>query len=136
MSIRDKADTLANDCKEAILVSVSEQGFPRPCVLSKIESDGINSFYVATGLTGVKCGHFKLNPKAGACFWRGQDSVTLTGSVAFVTDMATKKRLWLDWFIHHFPGGVDDPNYAVLRFDADEATIWIDSEFETIQVNG
>ena len=37
--------------------------------------------------------------------------------------------MWIDWFIEHFPGGIDDPNYCILEFEADEATLWIDKEF-------
>lgn len=134
MNIREKAAKLVNECAEVTLASVSEEGYPRPCVLARIQSDGMNSFYVSTGMNGTKVRHFKGNRKAGASFWRGADSVTLTGDIAIVEDMDAKRALWQDWFINHFPGGAEDPNYALLRFDAREATIWIDGEFVTIPV--
>jgi general stress protein 26 len=43
--------------------------------------------------------------------------------------------MWLDWFIEHFPGGMDDPNYCILEFTAAEATLWIDREFVTLEVD-
>lgn len=136
MDIREKAAKLVGECNEVILASVSEDGRPRPCVLAKIASEGIGSFHISTGMIGTKARHFKQNPKAGACFWRGGDSVTLMGEVAFIDDMERTRALWQDWFIDHFPGGPEDPNYAVIRFEAMEATIWIDGEFETIAIGG
>lgn len=135
MNIREKAAKLIDGCAEVTLASVSEDGYPRPCVVSRIQSDGLNSFHAATGMMGTKVRHFKQNPKAGANFWDGKDNgVVLTGDVTIVEDMAIKRALWQDWFINHFPGGVEDPNYALLRFDGREATLWIDGEFETISV--
>ena len=134
MDILSKAVALANECSEVILVSVGEDGRPRPCVLSKIRNDGIRTFHVATGLSGVKSQHFLKSAVAGACYWRGQDSVTLTGDAVVYSDADTRREAWQDWFIHHFPGGVDDPNYCVIEFTAREATIWIDSEFVTLPI--
>ena len=44
-------------------------------------------------------------------------------------DEAEKKALWQDWFIEHFPGGVNDPTYCVLKFTAKRATYWLDFQF-------
>ena len=61
----------------------------------------------------------------------GGDGVTLLGEVEIVHDAVVKKALWQDWFIEHFPKGIDDPEYCILRFDANKATCWIDKLFET-----
>lgn len=132
MDIVVKASALLESCKDIVLASVSENGFPRPCVLSKIKSEGIRRFWVATGLEGVKTHHFLQNSKAGACCFDHGDSITLTGAVTVRTDATIRQEMWLDWFIHHFPGGVDDPNYCILEFETNEATLWIDQEFVTV----
>ena len=72
---------------------------------------------------------FQLNPKAGVCFMKGGDSIVLTGKVEIVSDMEIKKALWSDWMFAHFPGGVIDPSYCILKFTSEEATYWIDNEF-------
>lgn len=117
MEIISKASALIDKCEEVILASVSEDGHPRPCVLSKIKTDGIRKIWVTTGLKGAKTRHFLQNPKAGLCFFQNGNSVTLVGKVSVRTDAAIKAEKWLDWFIDHFPGGVDDPNYCVLEFE-------------------
>ena len=44
-------------------------------------------------------------------------------------DEAEKKALWQDWFIEHFPGGVNDPTYCILKFTAKRVTYWLDFQF-------
>ena len=133
MEILRKATELMSDCNEITLASVNENGYPRICVLSKIKSEGIKKLYVATGMNGTKTRHFQANPKASACIWKGEDSITLVGAVKVTQERAVREEMWRDWFIAHFPGGVDDPDYCVLEFTAEEATLWIDREFVTVK---
>ena len=53
----------------------------------------------------------------------------LTGYIEIITDEAEKKALWQDWFIEHFPGGVNDPTYCILKFTAKRVTYWLDFQF-------
>ena len=134
MDILQKAAWLLDVCDEITLASVNENGYPRICVLSKTKSDGIKKVWCATGLCGTKTRHFNANPKASVCFWKDGNSVTLVGKVAVQTDRRFLVEMWSDWFIEHFPGGIDDPNYCVLEFTAEEATLWIDGEFVTLKI--
>ena len=134
MEILNKAADLLSGCAEITLASVNESGSPRICVLSKIKSDGIKKIWCATGFTGTKTRHFKENPKAGVCFWKGGDSVSLVGKITVKTDQQIREEMWLDWFIDHFSGGIDDPNYCILEFSAEEATLWINGEFVALKV--
>lgn len=132
MEIVTKAAELLKSTGEVTLASVNEEGYPRICVLSKTKSDGIRKLWASTGIASTKVRHFKENPKASACFFVGGNSVTLVGKVAVVQDPAVKAEMWVDWFIDHYPGGIDDPNYCILEFTAHEATLWIDQEFVTL----
>lgn len=133
MELVTKAADMLAGCSEVTLASVNEAGYPRICVLSKTKSEGIRKLWLSTGLSSTKVKHFQVNPKASACFYGNGNSVTLIGTVAVITDPTVKAEIWLDWFIHHFPGGIEDPNYCVLEFKAEEATLWIDNEFTTVQ---
>lgn len=134
MEIVKKAAEMLEKTGEITLASINENGYPRICVLSKTKSEGIKRLWVSTGLSSTKVRHFKENPKAGACFYNGGDSVTLVGKVSIIEDRAVKAEMWLDWFINHYPGGIDDPNYCILEFETEEATLWVDNEFITFQV--
>lgn len=133
MDIITKASALVDKCGEVVLASVSEDGHPRPCVVSRIKSNGIRKIWVSTGMNGTKTSHFLNSSKAGACCFKDGNSVTMTGNVTVRTDAAIKAEMWLDWFIDHFPGGVDDPNYCILEFETEEATLWIDQEFVRVR---
>lgn len=130
----DKAEELLAKCEVVTLASINEEGYPRVCVMSKIKTEGIRTIWMATGTHSAKTAHFRQNPKAGICYFLGGDSVTLLGEVEIVQDAVVKRELWQDWFIAHFPKGVDDPEYCILRFDAQQATCWIDQCFETHRV--
>ncbi len=133
MEIVTKAAEMLAKSGEITLASINENGYPRICVLSKTKSEGIRKFWVSTGMSSAKVRHFKENPKASACFYGGGNSVTLVGKVSVIQDHAVKTAMWLDWFINHYPGGIDDPNYCILEFETGEATLWIDNEFLTLR---
>jgi general stress protein 26 len=44
--------------------------------------------------------------------WRG---LMIAGNLEVVTDEAIKKAIWQDSWTMYYPGGADDPDYAVLR---------------------
>lgn len=128
-TIETKALKLLEKCEVISLASIDEQGFPRPVPLCKIKTEGLNTVWFSTGTSSEKTKHFKKNNKAGISFFENQNSIVETGTVEIVTDPETKKKLWQDWFIHHFPQGVTDPEYCILKFTGTKATLWIDGEF-------
>lgn len=134
MEIVKKAEKLLGDCEVVDLATVSENGYPRICALSKIKTEGIRKIWFATGTESKKTLHLNKNPKSSVCFWKNGDSVTLVGETKVLTDARTKEELWQDWFIDHFPEGMTDPGYCILEFTAKEATLWIDQEFITVAV--
>jgi general stress protein 26 len=52
---------------------------------------------------------------------------TVHGRLSVDRDRATIDRLWNRFGAAWFEGGKDDPNLALLRFDADRAEIWLDA---------
>ena len=125
------AEELLSRCGEVILSSVSGEGYPRSCVLAKIAAKGYQDIYLATAFDSVKVSHFRKNPKAGLCYYKGGDSVASMGTVEVLTDQETKNTMWQDWFIQHFPLGKEDPNYCILHFKGETATLWIQGIFVT-----
>ena len=113
--LKRKAELLLEQCESVVLTSIDENGFPRPVPMSKVKTEGITTIWFATGTYSEKTEHFRVNPKAGVCFQKEINSVVLTGYIEIVTDEAEKKALWQDWFIEHFPGGVNDPTYCEIH---------------------
>ena len=131
MDIILKAADVMNNCNEIELASVNENGYPRICVLSKTKSEGIKKVYASTGMVSTKVKNFKANPKASICVWKGGNSITLMGTVKVTQERAVLEAMWLDWFTEHY-SGIDDPNYCILEFTTEEATLWIDGEFASV----
>lgn len=128
MTIIEKADAIMNHAQTYTLASITEEGYPRLCVISRTDSDGIRTVYGSTSLSSEKAKNFRANPKAGVWVRAQEDTIMLTGEVEIRTDRATREAMWQDWFINHYPGGVDDPQYCILKFTAREGMLWIDQE--------
>jgi len=128
-TIKDKAETMLRNCNIVTLSSINEEGYPRPVAMAKVVADGISTIWLTTGADSVKTKDFLANPKAGICFYENGGSVALTGTMEIVTDDKLKQEYWQDWFINHFDKGATDPNYILLKFQANHATLYIDGEF-------
>ena len=129
-----KVEELLAECATVTIASVNIDGFPRPVPMAKGDTLGCGTVWMATGADSVKVADFKRNPKAGLCYDKGGSSVCLRGMVEIIDDDNIRREKWQDWYINHFPGGPDDPNYVLLRFVGTEATIWIDNEFAHISI--
>lgn len=128
-TILEEANEILQRCDVVVLTSVNSEGFPRPVPLSKISSNGLNEIWFATGKGSVKVRDFSTNNKSGVCFYEQGNSIAMEGITEIVSDIESKKKFWQDWFIEHFPKGVEDENYILLKFIGKNATIWIDGEF-------
>ena len=65
----------------------------------------------------------------------GQDAyVSVSGTAAVVDDMATKQRLWSKLAEAWFPGGVDDPDLALVRVQITHANYWDVKESKVVQL--
>lgn len=125
-----KATELLDKCSDAVLTSVSEDGYPRSCMLGVVARDSYYQMYFTTGTSGTKVRHFKNNPKASVCYVSGPDTVTLTGEVTFITELAEKKKYWQNWMSEHFPPeGAESEEFCVIKFTGKEATFWIEQNF-------
>lgn len=128
MNIKEKAAQMVATAQVITVASIDENGYPRPVAMVKIKDED-GAIYVSTGTSSTKTAHFKANPKAGVSIVRGADSIVYTGEMEIVTDEVLKHSLWGDWMLPHFPGGVEDPEYCVLKFTPKSATYWIDNVF-------
>lgn len=128
MNIQEKAAQMVATTQIITVASIDENGYPRPVAMIKLKDED-GAIYVSTGTSSAKTAHFKANPKAGISIVRGADSIVYTGEMEIVTDKAAKRSLWGDWMLDHFPGGVEDPEYCVLKFTPKSATYWIDNAF-------
>lgn len=127
-SIEEKAAKIVADAQIITLASIDENGYPRPVAMVKLKADK-DVIFVSTGTSSAKTAHFKACPKAGMSIVEGGNSIVYTGDIEIVTDEAVKRSLWGDWMTDHFPGGMEDPEYCILKFTPKSYTYWIDNVF-------
>jgi general stress protein 26 len=123
-----KATQIIKNCDVAYLGVIDESGSPHVSTVSTIKPESIFEAYFATGLDANKTKRILADKRSSVCYRIGGDNISLTGEAEILTDGESKRRLWLDWFIDHFPGGVTDPNYCTIKFTAKRASLWIDNE--------
>jgi len=122
----------ADDAKARILqmlaknpfVSVATfgaDGWPDVRVLLVAANDDVDAIWFATGSDSPKIAEIQKNPKA-AIYGFDMEAMTefrLFGGFELLSDAASRRKIWRDDFIQHFPEGVDSPAMIVLRFDTD-----------------
>ena len=123
-----KANQIIKTCDAAYLGVLDENGCPHVSTVSTIKPEDIFTAYFATGLESNKTKRLLRDKRASVCYRAGGNNITLVGEAEILTDQETKSRMWLDWFVHHFPGGETDPNYCVIKFTAQRASLWVDNE--------
>jgi len=101
------------------LATFGTDGYPDVRVLLIAAKDGVDSVWFATEATSGKIAQLQKNPKA---VLYGYDMETMTefrlfGNIELLTDAASRRKIWRDEFIQHFPDGVDSPTMIVLRFN-------------------
>lgn len=113
----DKASTV-------FLSYTDTDGFPvTKAMFTPREREGIRTFWLTTNVSSDKTACFRANPAASLYvldkrFYRG---LSICGTVEVSTDPADKQRIWRNGDERYYPGGVNDPDYCVLKFTAVKA---------------
>lgn len=103
----------------------SEDGHTRPMTAQFEDGDGPIWFFTATDAKIVE--KLKTNSRAVGSFVAKDHDLfaTLHGRLRLDNNRATIERLWNPFIAAWYEGGINDPRLALLRFDAEEAEIWL-----------
>lgn len=101
------------------LATFGSDDWPNVRVLLVAANDNVDSLWFATATDSPKVTELRKNPKTAIY---GHDMETMTefrlfGNVELLNDSASRRKIWRDDFIQHFPDGVDSPTMVVLRFN-------------------
>ena len=127
--IKELIAKMADTLPVTFISSVDENGFPcTKAMLSPRVREGIKVFYFTTNTFSLRVAHYKANNKSCIyfCDSDGFKAVMLRGTMEVLTDTATKKKIWRDGDTEYYPGGIDDPNYCVLKFTATDGRFYSD----------
>ena len=129
-----KSKTAAENMGVGVTLSLLDsEGYPTTSTLSISNADGIRQITFAAQLDSNKAKRAKEDSRASICIFDDDYeagsyyNITLVGDIEIVTDAETKKETWYPGLEEHYPnGGLDDPNYCVLRFNTKRYNLWVD----------
>jgi len=128
-----KSKTAAVNMGKGVTLSLLDhEGYPTTSTLSISKADGIRQITFGVLLDSNKAKRALANSRASVCLFDDDYAsgsyynITLVGDVEVVTDAKVKKDMWYPGLEEHFPGGVEDANYCVLRFTTKRYNLWVD----------
>ena len=112
--------------KVAFICSVDEEGFPNVKAMLKPRK--------VDGLYSMRVKQYMNNPNACIYFYHKgliqYTGVMLKGKMEVLTDQKTKDMIWRKGDTMFYKGGVTDPDYCVLKFNAESGRYYCDLKTE------
>ena len=125
--------------KVAFISSVDEDGFPNvKAMLRPRKINGLKQFYFSTNTSSIRVKQYLNNPSASIYFYHKgvikYTGVMLKGKMEVLTDQETKDMIWRKGDTIFYKGGVTDPDYCVLRFNAENVRYYCDLKTESFLI--
>ena len=125
--------------KVAFICSVDEDGFPNvKAMLRPRKINGLKQFYFSTNTSSIRVKQYLNNPSASIYFYHKgvikYTGVMLKGKMEVLTDQETKDMIWRKGDTIFYRGGVTDPDYCVLRFNAENGRYYCDLKTESFLI--
>ena len=125
--------------KVAFICSVDEDGFPNvKAMLRPRKINGLKQFYFSTNTSSIRVKQYLNNPSASIYFYhKGMikyTGVMLKGKMEVLADQETKDMIWRKGDTIFYKGGVTDPDYCVLRFNAENGRYYCDLKTESFLI--
>lgn len=131
-------ETLIQAAPFALIGSIDGDGFPNvKAMLPPRRREGLRRFWFTTNTSSMRVAQYRQDPRASIYFADGlrYQGVMLTGHMRVLEDAASKELIWRDGDTMYYPGGVTDPDYCVLLFEAHKARSYGNFSSETILVD-
>ncbi len=140
--VKDSDTTIGNLIDKAgvsIISSVDEHGFPNTkAMLSPRRASERASSASTSRPTRPpwRVSQYLSNPKASVYFFDGRffRGVMLRGTMEVLQDSESKESIWRDGDDTYYPGGVNRPDYCVLRFTAQDGRYYHSYRSEDFEI--
>lgn len=122
----EQINALIDEAEKVIVCSVDENGFPNAKAMFKMEHEGLKTFLFSTNTSSMRVQQFLQDDKA-CIYFLGQSKINglmLKGKMQVRTDHVIKAKLWADGCEIYYPLGIDDPDYCVLEFTAENGNYY------------
>jgi len=112
----------------ATIALIDEQGYPTASTVTIAKADGISTLAFCVSLDDNKARRVAGCNKASVCINAFEYNITLVGTAEIHTDPESKKDAWLPGCGEIWAGGVDDPDFCVLRFTTQRYNLYLDEQ--------
>ena len=125
--------------KVSFVCSIDSDNYPNvKAMLKPRKRVGLKEFYFSTNTSSMRVSQYRKNPNASIYFYHKglikYVGVMLKGKMEVLTDQATKDMIWRKGDTMFYKGGVTDPDYCVLRFNAESGRYYCDLKTESFTV--
>ena len=133
----ESVEKLIEKTGAAIISSIDEKGFPNTkAMLPPRKREGLKVFYFSTNTSSMRVTQYRKEKKAciysfDKRFYRG---VMLIGTMEVLVDRKTKEMIWRDGDTLYYPLGVIDPDYCVLKFNAQRMRTYQNFNSKTVDI--
>lgn len=119
-----------------ILSTIGEVGFPESRAMLNLPLNKIDDIFFTTNTSSRKIAQIQASGKASAYFCLPDQfqGLLVTGMIAIVDDMKTKKKIWQKNWEMYYPKGVEDPDYAILHLKPQVAHYYHNLEKHTVKL--
>lgn len=117
---------LIRGIKTAMLTTASADGSLRSRPMATLEGEFDGTLWFFTRADAPKVGEVQQEGQVNVSYADadGQRFVSVSGQAALVVDREKIQELWNPVYKAWFPKGLDDPQIALLRVEADKAEYW------------
>jgi general stress protein 26 len=124
----EKLKELTRDIQICMLTTVEPDGTLRSRPMQSQDTDENGDLWFFTSAQSGKVSETRSDPRVNLGFASGdrQRYVSVSGKATLVRDPVKAKELWKPILKAWFPGGLEDPNLALLRVSIEEAEYWDD----------
>jgi general stress protein 26 len=130
--LQERLMALIDQTHDIVVCSVDENGFPNAKAMFKNKHDGMKTFWFSTNTSSTRAQQFQKNDKA-CIYFLSKDKIEglmLAGTMEVLFDHDTKAWLWQDGDIQYYSQGIDDPDYCVYKFTADQGNYWYQQKYK------
>ena len=123
----DPLRALVERMKTGMLTTANPDGALRCRPLHTLELDPDGKLWFFVSATSPKIDEMEReHGRVGLAYadLGKQDFVSISGSGTIVRDRERMKKLWSPWVKVWFPGGLDDPDLALLCVQIEQAEYW------------
>ena len=138
-TIKSEIRKLRDNSNVAYVGSINESGFPQIKGMLVLEHEDLKIHYFSTNTSSKRVKQFLENPKACVYYcvetkdkYKG---ALFTGTIEVCTDHETKAMLWREGCEIYYPKGVDDDDYCVYKFTAENVNYYHGLSNKTFSIN-